>query len=162
MIELPTVRTTRTRYPDQVKALAYEVYAHRANGDMPETLRIMAELCDPPVSEKTVYQWRADHQWDRRMEEERRNLSPVLWETYFGGLAVAAPESVAYLRSVVTNPDASDRDRIAASRVILSQVVAHIGQLEALMPKPQSEDSKLADLSTEELLALASAAAEGE
>lgn len=131
MIELPAVRTTRTRYPEEVKALAYEVYAHRANGDMPEAIRLLGELTNPPVSEKTVYQWRADYQWDRRLQAEREAASPVLWEIYFGGLAVAAPEAVNYLRSVVQDTSANPRDRISASRALLSQVAVHLDQLEA-------------------------------
>jgi hypothetical protein len=136
MIETPAIRTTRTRYPEQAKALAYELYAHRCNGDMPETIKLLNELVTVPVSEKSVYAWRAEFQWDRRRQAESEALAPLSWDLYFGGLSVAAPESVSYLRSVIADESESTRNRIAAARAILSQVAQHVEQLEARLPAP--------------------------
>jgi hypothetical protein len=154
VLEVPAIRTTRTRYDDAVKELAYEVYSKRCNGDMPATIKLLAELVDPPLSEKTIYYWRDDLGWRQRFEEEKQAIAPYSWDLYFGGLAVAAPESVSYLRSVVQDTEASHRDRTAAARVLLSQVSGHMAELEKRMN--QGDDVSLSSsLSDEELLALA-------
>ena len=139
MIEAPAIRTTRTRYDERVKELAYEVYSKRCNGDMPATMKVLETLVDPPLSKNTVYQWRDDHGWIERLEEERRAIAPISWELYFGGLAVAAPETVSYLRSVVNDQTKSDRDRIAAGRAILSQVALHMDELTRRNERPEPE-----------------------
>lgn len=129
MFEVPAVRTTRTRYDDSVKELAYEVYSKRCNGDMPATLRILGELIEPPLSEKTVYQWREDHDWRGRLQAEKEAIAPYSWELWFGGLAVAALDSLKALHRIVQNPEASDRDRIAAAGKIMATASQHIEEI---------------------------------
>ena len=150
MIETPAVRTRRTRYDEAVKELAYEVYARRCNGDMPETLKMLDQLVDPPLSKNTVYQWREDHGWIERMQREKEAIAPHSWNLYFGGLSVAAPEVVRYLRSVVADETKSDRDRIAASGKLLNQIAVHIEQIEQRM----TGGTEVAALSDADLLAL--------
>jgi hypothetical protein len=153
MIELQGNRTRGTRYPAELKELAFEVYSKRADADIPRTMAILAELVDPPLSEKTVYEWRASYGWDRRLEEERRGIAPILWERYTRELSVAAPEAVSYLRSVLADDTANVRDRITAARSLMQQYASHAEALLAAMPAPVSQVSS--DISTEELVALA-------
>jgi hypothetical protein len=154
VIEVPAIRTTRTRYDEAVKELAYEVYSKRCNGDMPATIKLLAELVDPPLSEKTIYYWRDDLGWRQRFEEEKQAIAPYSWDLYFGGLAVAAPEVVSYFRSTVADESVPHRDRIAAGRALLNQVAQHMAELEKRMSS--GDDPSLpSSLSDEELLALA-------
>jgi len=150
MFEVPAVRTTRTRYDDSVKELAYEVYSKRCNGDMPATLKILGELIEPPLSEKTVYQWREDHDWRGRLQEEKQAIAPYSWELWFGGLAVAALDSLKTLHRIVQNPDASDRDRIAAAGKIMSTASQHIEEIGRRL----SGDDAAQPISASELLAM--------
>jgi hypothetical protein len=152
MIEVQGNRTRGTRYPAEVKELAYEVYAKRADADIPRTMAILAELVDPPLSEKTVYAWRDSYGWDKRLELEKQAMAPVLWERYTRELSVAAPEAVSYLLSIVRNVGESTRDRTTAARSLMQQYASHAEALLAALPPPQQQVSS--DISNEELLAL--------
>jgi hypothetical protein len=152
MIEVRGNRTRGTRYPAEVKELAYEVYAKRADSDIPRTMAILAELVDPPLSEKTVYEWRQAYQWDKRLELEKQAMAPVLWERYTRELSVAAPEAVSYLLSIVRNVGESTRDRTTAARSLMQQYASHAEALLAALPPAQQQVSS--DISNEELLAL--------
>jgi hypothetical protein len=153
MIEIQGNRTRGTRYPAEIKELAFEVYAKRADSDIPRTMAILGQLVDPPLSEKTVYEWRQAYQWDRRLEQEKQAMAPVLWERYTRELSVAAPEAVSYLRSVLADDTANVRDRITAARSLMQQYASHAEALLAAIPAPVSQVSS--DISTEELVALA-------
>ena len=139
-----------SQWSDDVKASAYEVYAHRCNGDMICTLDTLAERDGPKIPEKTVYDWRKRYGWDAKLQAEREAIAPYSWNLYFGGLSVAAPEVVRYLRSVVADKTKSDRDRIAASGKLLNQIAVHIEQIEQRM----TGGTEAAALSDADLLAL--------
>ena len=138
-----------SQWSDDVKASAYEAYAHRCNGDMICTLDTLAERDGPKIPEKTVYDWRKRYGWDAKLQAEREAIAPYSWNLYFGGLSVAAPEVVRYLRSVVADKTKSDRDRIAASGKLLNQIAVRIEQIEQRMtggtePAPLSDADLLA------------------
>lgn len=145
-----------SQWSDAVKADAYEVFAHHCNGDMVCTLKYIERWEGPTIPEKTVYDWRVRYQWRERLQAEKEAIAPHSWNLYFGGLAVAAPETVAYLRSVVNDPKRPDRDRIAAAGKLLSQIAVHIEELGRRMTgdeeRPALSDTELDALSDAELL----------
>ena len=157
IIELPTIRTPGTRYDEKVKALAYQVYSRRAAGDMPETLRILEGLVDPPLSKNTVYQWREDHGWDDKMLAERAAFGEELWKRWCQELAVAAPEAIRYLKNVMDDPNEPTRNRLNAAKTITGQ---YAQMAEAALESFKGEQGTgrysaddLEHMTTEELLA---------
>ena len=150
MVEVLEIASSGGQWDERVKAGAYEVYAHQCNGDMVCTLEVLANRDGPKIPEKTVYDWRKRYGWERKLQAEREAIAPYSWNLYFGGLSVAAPEVVRYLRSVVADPTKSDRDRIAASGKLLNQIAVHIEQIEQRM----TGGTEAAPLSDADLLAL--------
>lgn len=138
MLEVPAVRTTRTRYPEQVKALAFELYAYSCNQDMPATIAALNEQTDNPVSEKSVYAWRSEYQWDLRIQEQRRAMAPISWESWCQGLSVAGPRSLSRLSAIMDDPSASHRDQITAARAIATLYAEHAEALLAMAAESQS------------------------
>jgi hypothetical protein len=153
MIEVPAIRTTRTRYPEQLKALAFELYAYTTNQDMPATIRLLNEQVDHPVSEKSVYAWRSEFEWDKRIAEQRRAMAPVSWELWCSGISVAGPLAISRLSAIMDDPAASHRDQIAAARAIASLYAEHAEMLLALATE---EPAPPAATSNDELQAIES------
>lgn len=142
MLEVPAVRTTRTRYPEQVKALAFELYAYSCNQDMPATIAALNEQTDNPVSEKSVYAWRSEYQWDLRIQEQRRAMAPVSWELWCQGLSVAGPQSIDTLSALMLDPEVSTRDRITAARAIATLYAEHADALLAMAAESQTQPTE--------------------
>lgn len=136
MIEVPAIRTPRTRYPEELKSLAFELYAYSTGQDMPATIKALNEVTSNPVPEKSVYAWRAEFEWDRRIAELQRAAAPVSWELWCQGLSVAGPRSLSRLAAIMDNPDASHRDQITAARVIATLYAEHAEALLALSAEP--------------------------
>ena len=73
------------------------------------------------------------------------------------GVRVAAPESIDYLRRVVSGEVTPDPGRISAARTLVTENRALMVAMAERMVKPEefvSEEGNLALLSTEELIAL--------
>lgn len=142
MIEVPAIRTTRTRYPEELKSLAFELYAYSCGQDMPATIKALNERCDNPVSEKSVYAWRSDYEWDRRIQEQRRAMAPVSWELWCQRLGVAGPQSIETLSSLMLDPKVSTRDRITAARAVATLYAEHAEALLAMAAESQDQPTE--------------------
>ena len=129
MRELPVSATGSSQWESAAKELAYELYSKRCDGDMRCTLAALDALSGPKIPEKTVYDWRSRYQWRQRLQEEKQAIAPYSWELWFGGLAVAALDSLKALHRIVQNPEASDRDRIAAAGKIMATASQHIEEI---------------------------------
>lgn len=121
--------TQNSHWEQSVKDAAYEVFSKRCNGDMVCTLAALDQWDGPNIPEKTVYDWRSRYQWRQRLQEEKEAIAPYSWELWFGGLAVAALDSLKALHRIVQNPEASDRDRIAAAGKIMQTASQHIEEI---------------------------------
>ena len=153
MVEVLEIASSGGQWDERVKAGAYEVYAHQCNGDMVCTLEVLANRDGPKIPEKTVYDWRKRYGWERKLQAEREAIAPYSWNLYFGGLAVAALDSLKRLHRIVQDDEANPRDQVAAARAIGQLVVSHIERIEARLPEPDPPAS-LDTLTTEELVAL--------
>src|SRR5687768_10733196 len=108
-------------YSQEIKDLAFEVYAIRANRDMRETIKILGELDIPKIPESTVYWWRSNYGWDRKLDLESAEKQRELINLHVGSLRVAAPDAVKYLHDVVNDKAEPRPQKIAAARTLIGE-----------------------------------------
>ena len=162
MVEVLAIATPGVQWDESVKARAYEVYSKQCNGDMVCTLRVLDAWDGPKIPEKTVYDWRSRYRWRQELDAEKQAIAPISWALWFGGLSVAALEALNDLRSIIQNPEASDRDRIAADRVVLQLAQANIDRIEERHAAANRPASLPEELSDADILALEERLARGE
>ena len=115
-----TERTTGTRYDDEIKQLAFEVYATKAGRRVVETARILAEL-DHDITAATLYDWRRDQGWDHKIALDEALRQEGLVRAFAGKLREVAPESVAYLDDVAQGRIEGDQLRLKAATVLVTE-----------------------------------------
>jgi hypothetical protein len=152
--------TPISHYPQEIKDLAYEVYAVRAKRDMRKTLELLDAMPIPKIPESTVYWWRSHYGWDRKLELESADKQRELINLHVSELRVAAPEAVKYLRDVIHDKADPHPQKVAAARTLVSEnralIVAAVNA--GLLTPESTEDekfrAKLEGLTMEELMAL--------
>lgn len=96
-------RTVATRYTDEQRELAFQVWTFRANRNAAEATRLLAEMGDEgfTVSRQMVAQWAREQGWDRRADQDLFAGAPRLRFGTQTELILAAPEAAAFLRKVI-------------------------------------------------------------
>lgn len=105
MVELreSPVRDTGTRYPDETKELAYQLWAFLAGRNASEVSRMLAteEHGAVTVPRETVAYWAREYGWAARVDRELESIAPDLRRQAFSELLIAGHEATRYLREVM-------------------------------------------------------------
>src|SRR5690349_9067414 len=120
MQPMPTERNTGTRYPAEVKELAFEVWATRAGRKVPETARILADM-GYEVMATTLYEWRHDQDWEHKLALEEALRQEGLVREFAGKLREVAPEAVTYLDDVAHGKVPADPVRVRAAQILVTE-----------------------------------------
>ena len=95
--------TTGTRYTDEQKQKAFEVWYLRANRNPAETARVLSADRDEgfTVTRQTVHKWAIDYHWDTKADRDLFAGAPRLRFATQTELVLAAPEAARLLRQVM-------------------------------------------------------------
>lgn len=114
-----------TRYPEEIKELAYNLWYLKAGRGLSETARLLAsgEFGEPcTVTVSTIMYWRDHYGWTERADADMQRLAGGLRSSTFAEMALAGPEAARYLREVVTGGADPDKTRVAASVALLDRI----------------------------------------
>ena len=134
------------------RQVAYRIWANNSSTPITELMPAIEAAVGEKVALRTVQGWRHRDNWDERLAWELLAKSERIVIDHVIGARVAAPEALAYLRSVVSGDVIGTPERVSAAKALIAEnralIVAMAGKL-----TPPSE--QLAEgLSESELLAL--------
>jgi hypothetical protein len=135
---------------------AYRIWAADHTKPITELMPAINAAARENLALRTVQEWRHRDHWDDRLAWELLATSERIVIDHVIGLRVAAPESIAYLRAVVSGDAVPDPGRISAAKTLIAENrVLVVAMAERLVPPDDSTPVLAEDLTNEELLALA-------
>lgn len=120
LFRTPTERNTGTRYDPEIKQLAFEIYAFKANRKVMETSRILGAL-GYEIVPATLYEWRRDQGWEDKIALEEAVRQEGLVRAFAGKLREVGPDSVTYLDDVANGRVEGDQLRVKAATVLVTE-----------------------------------------
>ena len=117
------VRDTWSRRPidDETRETAYQYWAFRADRNAARAARLL-QADGVTIPADTIRSWVERHRWVARADIDAVQLAPAHRRQIIETLIYGGPESVGYLRGVVTGQEAPDKTRVAAAVAILDRI----------------------------------------
>lgn len=163
--ESQATRDTSTRYPDEVKELAYQLWAFMSSRNASEVSRQLhtEDYGAIEVPRETVAYWVREYKWTERAERDVQAIAPNLRHQAFSELLFAGLDGAKYIRRVNAGQEPPDKVRAmlavaAVDRIGFSPVGKGMPGVD--QPAP-SRIGGATDLSDDELEARRSAIATG-
>lgn len=105
------------RYPEEVKELAYQLWAFVASRNASEVVRRLAteEHGGHDVPYQTVAYWVREYGWADRAARDVDSIAPDLRHQVFSELLFAGLEGAKYIRKVIDGDEHPDKVRVAAA-----------------------------------------------
>ena len=104
------------KYPDELRARAYQLYTGQANSNLTEVGRLLNRESVDQVPVSTIQGWRDSERWDDRRAAETLALTELDTVKHVRLLAVAGHEATAYLRAVANGSEPEvNPDRLKAA-----------------------------------------------
>ena len=146
------------------RQLAYQLWAADPTKPIGEVAAELSEVTGENVATRTVYEWQARDNWERRLAEEVLAASGASVFEQVRRLRVAALPAIVYLDNVARGEAIPDKFRIDAAKFIVAQSASvHRLAAEAEAGKlPEVTAGSVANLSTSELLRLAASSGDAD
>ena len=134
------------------RQLAYRIWANNSSAPITELMPEIEAAVGEKVALRTVQGWRHRDKWDDRLAWELLAKSERIVIEHVIGARVAAPEAIAYLRSVVAGEVLGTPERISAAKALVAENRARMLAMVGKLVQPEMTENVA--LSEAELLAL--------
>lgn len=125
MMELreSAVRTVGTRYTDEQKETAYQLWAFVTSRNASETARILSQPeWQIDVPRETVAYWAREYNWAQRAADDVHKIAPDLRFQAFSELLFAGLDGAKYIRKVNAGEEPPDKYRITAAIAAVDRI----------------------------------------
>ena len=119
------------RWSDDVKELAFQVWAFRADRDAVKTTRLLNSTHDVAVNVDTVRRWVRSADWHGRLQGTLRDVAPAIYEHSKFDLLRAAEAGGRYLRDILAGAvgDLPPEMTPTVSRDLINAAVASLDRV---------------------------------
>lgn len=142
--------TTSDRWTDEVRELAYQLWAYTCGRNATRVARVMEDEHDVSVPVRTIQHWAATDDWSTRVRDDLSSIAPDLHQTIVSELILGAVESARVLRRSVGDSDADrpDKNQITAAFGLLDRAgYSPLGRVAPVQPASTPQLESLPDLS---------------
>lgn len=110
-------------YSEQTKQAAYELFRGNQQQSMDQLAAGLAALPQgQAVPVDTIRDWRNRYHWDKRVQQEIADASPVLIQAHVSLARVAGLEGLTYLRDVANGLESYDKQRVEVAKFLVEEV----------------------------------------
>jgi len=139
------IRTNGTRYSDETKEVAYQLWAFATSRNASEVARRLSdeEWGSVQITKDTVAYWAREYGWAERATKDVQSIAPDLRHQAFSELLFAGLEGSKYIRQVITGTVPPDKTRVLASIAAVDRIgFSPIGKGMPAIDAPQTTTTR--------------------